>query len=124
MRERFPTAIGVSDFKAMSVDFPNAYKTIGLRGSSMGASAVCFVDPHTNAPRKSRILVQPPGSSLAPEDWGRVVTFAQFIAKELPTLTVGASADDVYCAEPTQLATSGFWDSKRLTGLMGVPHLR
>ena len=99
--------IGASDFMARSVDFPNDYKTIGLRESPLGASAVCFVQPF--------------GISRSPENWGIVVTFIQFIAKELPTLTVGAFAGDVYCAEPTHLATRGFWDLKRLAGLLGFP---
>ena len=113
--------LGASDFKAWSVDFPNAYKTIGLRESSKGASSVCFVNPHTNAPRKARILVQPFGSSRSPANWGRVVTSIQFLAKELLALVAGAFAGDVYGAEPTCAAASGFWAFKRLSWLLGFP---
>ena len=45
----------------------------------------------------------------------------QFLAMELLTLTVGAFSNDVYRAEPTPLATSGFWLPKRLAGLLGSP---
>ena len=82
--------LGVSDFRAWSVDFPNAYKAIGLHESSLEAATICLVDPGTNVPHKARILVQPFGSRRAPANWGRVVTFIQFPAKELQALTVGA----------------------------------
>ena len=113
--------LGASDFMAWSADFANAYKTIGLREPPNDASAVCFVNPHTNAPHKACISVQPFGSSRAPANWGRVVTFIQFLAKELLPLTAGAFVDAVYCAEPTSVAASGFWDFKRLAGLLGFP---
>ena len=113
--------LGGSDFKAWSVDFSNAYKTIGLHESSVGAATVCFVNPTTNAPYKARILVQPFGSRRAPANWGRVVAFIQFLASELLTLTVGTFAGDVYCAEPASLAQSGFWAFKQLAGLLGFP---
>ena len=112
--------LGGSDFRAWSVDFPNAYKTIGLHDSSLEAATVCFAHPDTNAPYKARILVQPFGSRRAPANWGRVITFIQFLSMELLALKVGAFADDVYCAEPNSLAKSGFWAPKQSTGPLGL----
>ena len=120
-RIRTLAKLGASDFKARSVAFPNAYRTIWIRESPKNAPTVCFVNPHTNAPNKARIIVQPFGISHSPENWGLVAFFIQFLAMELLTLMVGAFADDVYCAVPTHLATSGFWASKRLAGLLGFP---
>ena len=113
--------LGASDFRARSVDFPNAYKTIGLHESPSEEATICFVEPTTNIPHKARILDQPFGSRRATTNWGRVVTFIQFIAKELLALTVGAFADDLYCAEPRGTASSGFWAFKKITKLLGSP---
>ena len=82
---------------------------------------MCFINPHDNVPHKARILAQPCGGSRSPENWGRVGTPIQFLAMKLRTLTVGAFADDVYCAAPASNATCGFRDAKQLDGLMGFP---
>ena len=113
--------LGASDFRALSVDFPNAYKTIVIRESSKEEATAFSVGPNTNVPHKAQILAQPFGSSRFPANWGGVVTSIQFIAKELLALTVGAFADDVYCAEPLGAAMSGLRASKRLAKLLGPP---
>ena len=113
------TKPGAENLRAWSVDFSNAYKTIGIREASSFAGAVCFVHPADNFPYKARTLVQPFGSRRAPENWGRVVTFLQFVARELRSLTVSAFADDIFSAEPATTATSGFCASKRLVSLLG-----
>ena len=79
------------------------------------------MNPKTNTPHNARILVQPFGRSRAPANWGRVVTFVQFLAKRLLFLALGAFVDDVYCAEPASLATSGFRAFERLADLLGFP---
>ena len=77
--------------------------------------------PLTKPPYKARILAHPFGSCRAPSNWGRVVARIQFLARELVALTVGAFADDGYCAAPTPLATGGFWSPRRIAGLLGFP---
>ena len=110
---------GVEDLRARCVDFPNEYKTIALREASNDAATVCYINPEDNKPYKARILVQPFGSRRAPANWGRVVTFIQFIAREILSLAVAAFVDDVFCDEPASAQTSGFWAFKRLSGLIG-----
>ena len=107
---------------ARSVDFPNAYQTIGLRHDSRDVALVCFVDPCANAPHKARILAQPCGCRRAPANWGRVVAFRQFTARRLFNLSAGEFVDDVYCAEPAQIPPGGIWAPKRLFQLLGPQH--
>lgn len=87
----------------------------------MGTAAVLFVYPTNNVPYKARILAQSFGSRRAPSNWGRVATFIQFLSRGLLTLTVGAFVGDVYCAEPSTHAPSGFWASKQHDGSIGFP---
>ena len=113
------TKICARNLKARSVYFPNAYKTIGQHEASSFAGTVCFVNPADNSPYKPRILAQPFGSRMAPGNWGRVVTFLQFVAREVLSLTASAFAGDIFSAEPATAATSGFWAFDRLGGLLG-----
>ena len=110
---------GSTDLKARSVDFSNAYKAIGLHTDSDNAATVCFARPRDNKPFKAKILAQPFGSSRAPANWGRVVTFIQFLAMRLLTLIVASYVDDIFCCEPTATCASGFWAFKALTRLLG-----
>ena len=107
------------ELKQWSVDFSLAYKTIALHPSSSEVANICFLNPADYRPYKCRILVQPFGSRRAPANWGRVVTFPQFLARRLLSLVVGAYVDDVFCSESSYLAKSGFWASKRLCALLG-----
>ena len=110
---------GAADLQQWSVDFSHAYKTIALHPSSADAAHICFLNPVDNQPYKCRILVQPFGSRRAPANWGRVVTFLQFLARKLLSLIVGAYVDDVFCTEGRAIAKSGFWAFKRLCALLG-----
>ena len=110
--------VGAVDIRAWSVDFSNAYKTIASHEASNEAATVCFVKPTDNRPRKAQILVQSLGSRRAPENWGRVVTFIQFLDRELLALCVAAFFDDVFAADHAATETSGFWDFKRLSQLI------
>ena len=111
--------VGAGDIKAWSADFPNAYKTIALRDASNDAATVCFTNPDDNKPYEARILVQPFGRRRAPANWGMVVTFVQFLACELLSLTVAAFVGDVFCDEPASASTIGRWAFKRLEALIG-----
>ena len=111
---------GAKDLKQWSVDFPHAYKTIALHPSSSEVANICFLNPVDNQPYKCQILVQPFGSRRAPANWGRVVTFLQFLARRLLSLVVGAYVDDVFCSEGGFLAKSGFWAFKRLCAILGL----
>ena len=91
---------GASDLRLWPLDFHNDYKTISLHMDSRDAAHICSAHPVTNKPYTAEILVQPAGSRRDPSNWGRVVTFIQFIARELLTLVVGDFVDDVFCAEP------------------------
>ena len=104
-----------------SVDFSNAYKTIGINKESEEAAHICFINPTNNRPYKARVLVQPFGSRRAPANWGRVVTFLQFVAGEILRVTTGAFVDDVFCVESHRIAMSGFWAFKQLRLLIGSP---
>ena len=110
---------GAVNQKQWSVDFSHAYKTIALHPSSADADHICFLNPSDNRPCKCRILVQPFGSRRAPANWGRVVTFLQFLARTLLSLVVGAYVDDVFCSEGRVLVRSGFWAFKRLCAILG-----
>ena len=107
------------ELKQWSVDFAHAYKTIALHPSSSEVSNIRFLNPADDRAYKCRILAQPFGSRRAPANWGRVVTFLQFLARRLLSLVVGAYVDDVFCAESIYLAKSGFWAPKRLCALLG-----
>ena len=111
--------VGAVDLRDWSVDFPNAYKTIASHETSNEAATICFAKPTDNRPYKAHILVQPFGSRREPENWGRVATFIQFLARELLALSVSAFVDDVFSAEPAATATSGFWAFKTLSQLIG-----
>ena len=74
--------------------------------------------PRGQPPYTARILAQPFGSR-APENWGRVVTFAHLVALKLLYLAVGAFTGDVYCDEDAKIANSGFWAFKQLRRLLG-----
>ena len=111
---------GAKDLKQWSVDFSHAYKTIALHPSSSEVANICFLNPVDNQPYKCQILVQPFGSRRAPANWGRVVTFLQFLARRLLSLVVGAYVDDVFCSEGGFLAKSGFWAFKRLCAILGL----
>ena len=106
---RLRTKHGADHLRAWSLDFSHAYKTIALHPNSSDASYICFINPTDNRPYKSKILVQPFGSRRAPANWGRVVTFIQFLAFRLLHIVVGAFVDDVYCAESAKLSGSSFW---------------
>ena len=106
---------GSEDLKQRSVDFPHAYKTIALRPFSAEASRICFLNPVDNRPYKCRILAQPFGSRMALANWGRVVTFLQFLARMLLSIAVGEYVDDVFGSESSFLAKSGFWAFGRLS---------
>ena len=112
---------GNCNLKAWSVDFSNAYKTSGLHDESKKAATVCFARPSDNKPFKAQILAQPFGSKRAPANWGRVVTFVQFLARTLLSLVVAAYVDDIFCCEPITTCRSGFWAFKALTKLIGFP---
>ena len=103
------------------LDFSNAYKTIGLTKASDDAAHVCFINPVGKRPYKARALVHPLGSRMAPENWGRVVTFFQFVDAELLQVTTGDFADGVLCVESHRLAMSGFWAFKKLCQVVGLP---
>ena len=77
------------------------------------------MDHVDNRPYKSRILAQPFGSRRAPSNWGRVVSFLQFLARMLLSLAVGACVDDVFFFESSLLVRSGFRAFKRLCALLG-----
>ena len=95
---RLQTMHGADQLRAWSLDFSHAYKTIALHPNSSEAAYICFIDPIDNLPYKSKILAQPFGSRRAPANWGKVVTFIQFVARRLLHLMVGAFVDDAYCA--------------------------
>ena len=118
---RLLTHRGATKLCAWSVDFSNAYKTIGLHESSHKEDLICFVDPVSNVPHKAQISAHPFGSCRSPANWGRVVTFLRFVAIHLLGLSVGAFVGDVYCAEPGGISTSGFWAFKRLFSILGFP---
>ena len=105
---RLQTMHGTHQLRAWSLDFSHAYKTISLHTDSSEAAYICIINPGDNRPYKSKILAQPFGSRRAPANWGRVVTFIQFLAYRLLRLTVVEFADDVYCTESAKLARSGF----------------
>ena len=113
--------LGASDFRAWSVGFSHANKTIGLQESPKEAATICFAEPTTNIAHESRILVQPFGSRRSPANWGRVATFTQSVAKELLALTVGAFVCNVYCGEPRNAASSKFRAFETLAKLLGFP---
>ena len=56
---RLRTCHGASDVCMCSVDFSDAYKTIGLRRISDEASYICFANPMGKGPYMARILAQP-----------------------------------------------------------------
>ena len=99
---------GAVNLKQWSVDFSHEYKTIALHPSSSDAAHICFLNPADNRMYKCRILAQPFGSRREPANWGRVVTFLQFLARTLLPTVVGAYVDDVFCSEDRVLARSGF----------------
>ena len=103
---RLQVSQGADQLRAWSLDFSHAYKTIALHPGSAEAAIICFINPSDNLPYRSQVLVQPFGSRRAPANWGRVVTFIQFLALELFYLPVGAFVDDVYCAEDNSIANS------------------
>ena len=111
--------VGAVDLRDWPVGFPIAYKTIESHEPSDEAVAVCFANPDGNLPYKAQISAQPFGRRRAPSNWGRVVTFIQFLAREILSLTVSAFPGDVYAAEPASAATGGFWPPKRLDRLIG-----
>ena len=78
------------------LDFPNAYKTIGLNAAPKDASHICLAKPANKRLYKARVLVQPFGSRRAPANWGRVVTSLQFVADEILHVATGAFVDDVF----------------------------
>ena len=112
---------GAQKLRMWSVDFPNAYKTIGLNKESEEVAHVCFINQTNGRPYKARVLAQPFGSRRAPANWGRVVTFLQFVAGEVLRVTTGAFADDVFCVESHRVAMSGFWAFEKLCLLIGFP---
>ena len=120
-QSRLLTSLWEVVLQAWSVGFSNAYKTIGLRETSYEAAVVCVANPVTKVPHKAQILAQPFGSRRAPANWGRVVSFIQFVALRLFRLSVGSFVDDVYCSEPASTISSGFWVFKRLYQLLGFP---
>ena len=115
---RLQTKHGADHLRAWSLDFSHAYKTIALHPDSSDASCICFINPTDNRRYKSKILVQPFGSRRAPENWGRVVTFIQFLAFRLLHIVVGAVVEDFYCAESAKLSNSSFWAFKQLCKLL------
>ena len=116
---RLQVSYGEDRLRARDVDFSHAYKTIARYPGSADAAYICFMNPLNNRPNKSRILAQPFGGRRAPANWGRVVTFVQFVALKLLYLAVGAFVDDAYCAENIPIAKSGFWAFKQIFLLIG-----
>ena len=100
-------------------DFSHAYETIAIHPGSDEASYICIINHADNRPYTARILAQPLGSRGAPANWGRVVTFIQFVALKLLYIAVGAFVGDVYFAEDAKIANSGFWAFKQLCRLLG-----
>ena len=87
--------------------------------SSPDAAHICCLNPIDNRPYMCRISAQPFGSRLAPANWGSAVTPLQFSARMLLPLAVGAYVGDVFCAESSFRAKSGFWATGRLPALLG-----
>ena len=102
-----------------SVDFPHAYKTIAPHPGSADSAYIFFTNPFNNRPYKSRILVHPFGSRMAPANWRRVVTFIHFVALKLRYIAVDAFVDDVCCAVNITISKSGFWALRQLCLLIG-----
>ena len=96
-------------------------QTIGLDEASEDSAHICFINPANNRPYKALVLVQPFGSRRAPSNWGRVVTFLEFVAGEILHVATGSFVDDVFCVESHRLAMSGFWAFKQLCELIGFP---
>lgn len=90
-----------------------------MNESSSDVSHSCLSNPSGGKPYKARVLVQPFGSRRAPSNWGMVVTFFQFVARELLFLTLGAFAGDVYGVEPAMTAGVGFGAVKQLGAISG-----
>ena len=112
---------GATNLRSWSLDFSNTYKTIGLNEASKDVAHICLVNPANKRMYKARVLVQPFGSRRAPANWGRVVTFIQFVAEKLLSTSTGAFVGDVFCLESHRLDMSGFWAFKQLCVLIGSP---
>ena len=83
--------MGADHLRMRSVSFSYDYKAIALYCSSSVAPRVFFINPDDSRPCKSRIPVQPFGIRRAISNWGRAVTFAQFLSQNLLAPAVGAS---------------------------------
>ena len=67
---------------------------------------------------RSIIWVRRIPSRRAPANWGRVVTFLQFLARVLLSLAAGAYVGDLYFHERNYLAKSGFWAFEQLCSML------
>ena len=59
---RLQRKYGSANLRMRSMDFLNAYKTIGLGEASKDAAHICFINPANNRPYKARVLGHPFGS--------------------------------------------------------------
>ena len=103
---RLRTIHGAHHLRAWSHDSSHAYKTLALHPVSFEAAYICFTNPGGNRPCKSRILAQPFCSRRGPRELDRAVAFVQFIAFRLLHIAVGATSEDVYCADIAKLPKS------------------
>ena len=82
---------------------------------------ICRFNPKNKRMYKARVLAQPFGSRRSPANWGRVVTFLQFVAGGILHVSTCAFAYDVFCVESRRLEMSGFRAPKQLCELIGFP---
>ena len=108
-----------AQLKAFSVDFPHAYKQVGVAHSQLDFAMVVLCDRH-GVPHVATLKTQPFGSSRAPANWARVTAFLQFVLRALFWIWLGVYVDDCYAVEPAELVDSAFVAVKELCEILGL----
>lgn len=106
------------ELRALPGDFSRAYKTVGIPVSQSRIATIAIA-PHTGNPHVETLRTQPFGSARAPENWGRVANFIQFVMGRLLSAKVALYIDDVFAAEPLPTVESAYGPFTFFCSLLG-----
>ena len=105
-------------FRAFPLDFPHAYKHVGVAADQHDSAAIILRGP-AGAPHMATHRAQPFGSRRAPANWDRATAFLQCALRRLFAVWMGVFAGDCFCAEPGGAVASAPSSVKAMCKLLG-----
>ena len=104
--------------KAGSVDFPDAYKSVGICEGQEEFSSV-LSGPPSGPLLVSRLRAQPFGSARAPANWGRVTALLKWILAKFFGIGLSVFVEDCFIIVPAETCEGAFARINEIIELRG-----